>query len=277
MSTQGRRPADEPRDAEIERLLGDLPRPAASAAFRARSREQFLAVDGAREAQVAPSGPRQVPVRTRAFPFVWPLVIAASIAFVLFFVMSRDSRSRWSVVETAAGAHYKIDELPVDDRDPARLLDLLQTARQIETADAGLVVRLSDQFLVELGPHTKVSGMSFPAAGMYSIRAESGSLRVCTGPGFSGNRLRILTDHMESSVVGTVFGLDVEAAGTCLCCAQGVVKCDPRDGGGSKPVEAGQMCFAYPTGKAAARGAAVEEHLEPLRRLQERAATIWQR
>lgn len=260
----------EPFDPALERALRDLPRPIAAADFRARSKAEFLA-------GTAESAPRQVPTRTRAFPLVWPLVLAASVAFLLYFVMARDNESRWHVLEARADGKYVVDELPVAAADVARFTDLLQTARRIETGDAGLRMRLGDQLLLELGPDTTLSQLRFPAAGMFSFRADKGSVRVSTGPDFHGNSLRVYTDHMESSVVGTTFGLDVESGGTCLCCIDGVVKCDAHDGAGVKPVEAGGMCFAFPNQAAAKRGPAVGAHVEPLRALQEAARAAFGR
>jgi hypothetical protein len=266
-----RSPEMDPRDPELERVLAQSPRPSASPAFRARLKEQFLA------GTAATAAPVMVPSRTRAFPFVWPFVLAASVAFILYYVISNDANVRWRVAGTDGSGEYVIDGRRVHSSDAARLLDLIQTAHEIETFDVGLRLQLADDLLLELAPKTRVSQMRFPPAQTYSIFANAGSVRIATGPGFSGNKLRVMSDDMETAVIGTTFGLDVLAGGSCLCCVDGTVKCDPRDGGGMKPIEAGKMCFAPHAGKKPHWGTIVAEHSEPLERLKTLATSVWQK
>lgn len=269
----------EPRDPGVERLLAQVPRPAASPQFKARLREQFLDAD----ISGAPTGPHAIAdapsrERTRAFPFVWPFVLAASVAFILWFVLDRDAHPRWRVLESSSSSEYVVDSVKVPAGDAARLADALQTAREIQTFDAPLRIQLRDDLVLELGPRTQLSRMSFPASGAgYAVYANAGALRVCTGPTFDGNRMRVMTDHMESTVVGTIFSVDVERTGTCLCCLHGTVRCDPRDSGGAKSVEGGQRCFAHYDGTKSTCGNAYEPHTKPLESLRDWAAAHWKK
>jgi hypothetical protein len=264
----------DPRDPELERLLAKAGRPGASPAFRARLKEQFLATAGP-VPDVMP--PVMVPRRTRMFPFLWPFVLAASVAFILHYVISHDANVRWHVVGTEGGGEYVIDGRRMHSSETGKLLDAVQTAHEIETFDAGLRLQLADDLMLDLAPKTRVSQLSFPAAHVYSIYANVGSLRITTGPNFPGNRLRVMTDDMETAVVGTTFALDVEALGTCLCCIDGTVKCDARDTRGMQPADAGRMCFAFHTGKKPLWGEAVPQHVEPLEKLKSFAAAVWKK
>lgn len=260
-------PHGEPRDRELERLLSRAERPVASPAFRERLRDEFLGPEVVQRVQ------RPAP-RTRIFPFVWPLVVAASVAFLIYFVMTRDANLRWRVVGVDGGGEYLVDGRRVHSSEGPRLLDLVQTAHEIETHEAGLRLQLGDELVMELGPRTRVSQLSFPAASSYAAFTHTGALRLTTGPGFQ-NRLRVMTDDMETVVVGTTFGVDVESDGTCLCCVAGTVKCDARDGRGLVPTEAGRMCYAYHSGRKPLCGEVVPVHAEPLEKLKAFAAGAW--
>lgn len=266
----------EPRDRELERLLASARRPAARPAFRSDLKERFLAGPELAPSRAAPgvSAPRRPAPLGRVFPFVWPLVVAASITFLVVYVMRRDATMRWRVVGVDGGGQYVVDGARVHSSEGTRLLDLVQTAREIETFDAGLRLQLNDELVLELAPRTRVSELSFPPANPYTIHSGAGSVRVTTGPGFA-NRLRLLTNDLEMAVVGTTFGVDIEADGTCLCCLSGTVKCDARDGKGMLPLPAGRMCFAYNTGKPSLWGEAPGVHTDPLQKLQAFAAAAF--
>jgi hypothetical protein len=273
--------SDDPRDAGMERILAAASRPKADPEYRSRLREQFL--EGA--AGVTRAGPRLDRERTSVFPLVWPFVLAASVAAIMFFVLSRDAIVKWRVLDHQPGAEYVVDGYVTGKSDPAtsyqregrtadearlaRLSDLLQTAHTIETKEQGLRVQLLDDIVLDLGPGTRVSSLTFPAANQWSIRVDAGSLRIATGPGFSNNRLRVLSNDLEATVTGTAFAVDVLAAGTCLCCLEGSVRCDARDGSGFHPVDAGKNGFAPRTGKKPEWGGAVDAHVAPLRELQD--------
>ena len=252
-------------DAVMERALGFVSRPTADPAFRARLRQQFLDVDAPPAVE-----PGMVPVRKRnnVFPLVWPAVLAASVAFIIWFELSNDNVVRWHVRDAAANGDYVVDGYALDPTQEKRMKDLLQTAHEIETKDEGLRLQLLDQLVLELGPHTHVSQMRFPAAGAYSLHADAGSLRVATGPGFPGG-LRITTDDMVTDVTGTCYAVDIEPKkGTCLCCLHGTVMCDARDKSGQHPVGADKRGFAFHDGKPPEWTAAFDGHLAPLRDLE---------
>lgn len=265
-------------DPELERALGELPLPAARPEFRARLREQFLEV-----ATAEPAAPA-VPVaigradRTRLLPFFLPALIAAAVMLVVWSVLTRETPRRWTVLEGAAEGLVVIDGVQVESTNRTRLSDLLATAGEIETKDAPLRIQLERDLVIDLGPRSKLTKMTFPAAGYWSVRAESGSARICTGPTFSADKhLRVFTADMELGVTGTIFAVDVEPKGTCVCCLQGRIDATPKGTTAAKPIEAGKMCYAYHDTKPAVWGPAVEQHLPPLRDLKGWSDAHWKK
>jgi hypothetical protein len=234
---------------------------------RATERGITAGRDVEQDRDVAPSG-ATVPPRGRIFPFVWPAVLAASVALIMWFVLAGETRARWRILDLESGSPFIVDGRTVDPSDAARLADLLQSAHEIETGEQALRLQLADELVIELAPRTHVSQLTFPASGSWSMRTDSGSVRLATGPGFPGRRLRVLTNEMEVTVTGTSFGIDVLSSGTCLCCLHGVVMCDARDGAASQSVRAGGLGFAYEDGSPAKWGNAFEAHLVPLRDLE---------
>jgi hypothetical protein len=261
---------NDPRDTGMERILASASRPKADPEYRSRLREQFLegAGTGVTRSGTGAAFAPDVRERTNMFPLVWPFVLAASVAAMIFFVLSRDAIVKWRVLDLEPGSEYVVDGYAAGAQDAPRLADLLQTAHAIETKEHGLRVQLLDDLVLDLGPNTRVSSLAFPAAGLWSIRADAGSMRIATGPGFTNNRLRLLTNDMEATVTGTTFAIDVLDSGTCLCCLEGTVKCDARDGSGFHPVASGKNGFAPRTGKKPEWAWAVDAHVAPLRELQ---------
>ena len=249
---------DEPQDAAVERALGFASRPQANPQFRARLRERFLDVE---------EGPavRRVPVRPsrNVFPLVWPAVLAASVALVIVFVLSNDQQVRWRLLDPAQHQNYVVDGYAVDETQEKRMIDLLQTAHEIETKETGMRLQLADQLVLDLAPNTHVSQMTFPSAGAHSLHVDAGSARIVTGPGFGG--LRVTTDEMRAEVTGTAFAVDIVHTGTCLCCLHGTVKCDVNDKTGPHPVGDDKRGFAFRDGKPAQWSAAEDAHLAPVR------------
>lgn len=261
------------RDEHLESALDRVPRPAARPEFKERLRATFLE-DAAPSESPAPL-PRLE--RARRFPIVWPFVLAASVACIVFFVLSRDRELRWRVLDAGESGTVLVDGVRVDVKESERLQDLLQTVQDLETKDATLRLLLRDELVIELGPDSHVGQMQFPVGGLYSMRVDTGSARVCTGPDFRGNKLRVLSRDLEVGCVGTLFAVDVEPKGSCLCCLEGTVDCDTRDGRGKLPCAAGKMCFAPQDRTPAMWSDAKAMHLQPLQVLLTWSVGHWKR
>jgi hypothetical protein len=260
------------RDEPLEHALRSIPRPSAPDQFRARLRARFVAAASGDDARVVTLRP------ARRFPMVWPFALAASVALIVWFVVSRDRDLRWRVLDATGGGVVLIDGVQVPVAESARLQDLMQTVQELESPTGALRLLLRDELVIELGPGTHLSKMSFPSGGLYSMRVEKGSARVCTGADFRGNKLRVLSNDVEVICLGTVFAVDVEEKKySCVCCLDGTVQCKPDGVKESKPVEAGKMCMAMYARTPAVWGDAHAPHMVPLHALETWARAHWKR
>jgi ferric-dicitrate binding protein FerR (iron transport regulator) len=268
-------------DAEVERALLALPRPAARAPFRAGLRRRFLEVDpDLRVGEPAPPPPPASPHevwRRRALK-VGAIAAAALVLLVLFELRPRGPR--WSVIEASPGAIVRVDGTPRRADDAAALEEALVGAEAIESEAGTLRLRLGDLYLLELGPGTALRLSTLDRAARaepLAIRAERGSVRVRTGPAFAGSRMRVSAPNLDLRVVGTTFAVDRLEHGTCVCCFEGTVELvaggvieDPS------PLGPGRFCIVDDDEARGAQWGDVHgPHAEALRELETAARAIW--
>ncbi|MCY2959739.1 MAG: FecR domain-containing protein [Planctomycetota bacterium] len=272
-----REPLDGQVDPELQRALERLGRPRARPEFRSALKERFLAGavelaatseasaprastgDGARSSSGSP------PPRRRLVLLVSALAAAAAVVLTLFLTKVR--APVWRVDRASTASSVLVDGIAIPLDDEARLAQALGSARELEVRGGSLRLCVRDEAWIQLAEGTRLSQMKFAAAGPYQLRTDHGSLAVATLPDFSGRGMRVVTEDFDLQVTGTVFGVDVDAAGSCLCTLEGSVQCHPAGGAVAKPVPSGQMCFSYRDRRAPAWGAAHEAHLVPLREL----------
>ncbi|MEM6566855.1 MAG: FecR domain-containing protein [Planctomycetota bacterium] len=127
---------------------------------------------------------------------------------------------------TLAGAGA-IDGLQVDGEsmaDVAQLRSALDGGRRIQVGAQQMRILRGDRYVLELAAGTTVS----ISADGSEIVAESGSIRIATGPGFDpADPLAVVTPHVRAEVAGTVFGIDVGEDYSCVCCVEGSVFTEP--------------------------------------------------
>ncbi len=255
-------------DPELERALRGVERPSARPEFRAALKQRFVASD---EAAPAPE-----PAPRRRFGLVLlGGALAAAAAIVLVFLLKRAPEPTWVVLDGSGTGSVRIDGRPFDGADRQGVADALLSAREIETSTTPLRVLLRDEMVLELGPRTRLSQVRLAAAGAWSLRADAGSLRVATGPRFGGRGLAVHTADLALDVTGTIFAVDVDDHGSCVCCLEGSVACKPDGSDAARPVESGRMCFAYRDRSAPSWGAGYEPHGRPLAALQAWARERW--
>ncbi len=151
-------------------------------------------------------------------------------------------------------------------------------AQRIESVGGELRIRHRDEFVMELAADTAVRLDAWGeavASGADSgtprvLFAESGSLRVATGPGFDpALSLVVETPHVRTEVVGTVFGLDIGADYTCVCCLEGSVRTQSTiEGTPEGLVPAGRTWVANATEHSRSQIPLVHSHRTPLERLE---------
>ena len=275
-------PLEEPFDAEVERVLVAVPRPAARAAFRAEVRRRFLEVDP--DLRVGPpvAALRPLPTprelwRRRALTGA---AIATAAALLLLLFALRPRGPRWSLLEASPGAVVRVDGTPRRAEEPQRLEDALLGAQAIESVEGTLRLRLGDLYLLELAPGTSLRLASLDRAARaepLAIHAERGSVRVRTGPGFAGSQMRVSTENLDLRVVGTTFGVDLTGHGTCVCCLDGSVEVRAEDViRDPSALRAGSRCVVDDDkSRGADWGPVHEPHAEPLRALEAAAREIW--
>ncbi|MBL8863739.1 MAG: hypothetical protein JNK02_17250 [Planctomycetes bacterium] len=268
-------------DAALARALAHLERPSARPEFRAAVRARFLAAEpgvgaqgggpGASAEHGAPgqgaptSVPDASPARRNLVFLAGALAAAAAIVLTLFLARSR--APVWTVHPSTTASVVRIDGVVLSIADSARVATALLAARELEVDSGTLRLGVRGEAWLELGPGTRLSQMKFAPAGPYQLRTDRGSLAVATLAPFGRRGLRVLTDDFEVQVTGTVFGVDVDETGSCVCTLEGTVRCDPAGAEPARSVEAGSMCFAWRDRRAALWGVAHAEHLAPLRAL----------
>lgn len=258
-------------DAELRRALAHLGRPAARPEFRAALREQFLsgtaAHDAARASRAGPGAHATAPPPKprRLFLLVGALAAAAAVVTVLALTKSRPPL--WRIHPSSTAESVIVDGIPLRLDDGEKLVSALGVARELEVRGGTLRVAVRDEAWIEVADGTRLSQMKFAAAGPYHVRTDRGSLGIATLPAFSGRGLRVLTEDFDLQVTGTIFGVDVDGEGSCLCVLEGTVQCRPAGSAGSRPVAGGDLCFSYRDRRPPSWNAAHEAHLSPLRAL----------
>jgi len=184
----------------------------------------------------------------------------------------------WHVVGARAGA-VRVDGVEfalADAADPEALDHALSHGRVVEVLEGDLRLRLGSSLLIEATEASEFSLTEKACSADLTLAVERGVLRVCTGPEFPGTTLALRTPDVELSVTGTAFAIDLYDKGTCICCTDGTVNVEPLDMPCSHSVSAGTMVFASRDRLVpCATGDVMEPHAEPLRALEDFAATIW--
>jgi hypothetical protein len=274
-----RMPGQDPHDAELERLLAKAGRPDASPAFKTRLKDQFLSPAGAvpDALPIETVSRKMVPHRTRLFPFVWPFVLAASVAFILHYVLSRDANVRWHVVGTDGGGEYVVDGRRMHASETATLHDAVQTAREIETFDAGLRLRLKDDLVLELGAEDARLAAQLPGgARLFDLR-QRGLAAHHDRTEFPGKSPARDDGRHGDGGRGHHVRTRRRSLGTCLCCIDGTVKCDARDHARNAADGRRSHVFRVPHRQEAAVGRGRPQHVEPLEKLKSFAAAVWKK
>ncbi len=153
--------------------------------------------------------------------------------------------SGWELDTSFGDAEAVLASVRIDGQPIASVDDFasqIAQADRVESVGVDLRIRHRDEFVMELASDTTVRLDEWRASaddsssqdGPRVLFAESGSLRVATGPGFDpASSLIVETPHVRTEVLGTIFGLDIGADYTCVCCKKGAVKTQQLVGGTS--------------------------------------------
>lgn len=269
------RDVDPQHERELESALRGVPAPRARPEFRAGLHQRFLhaasgaeseaGARGARAHAAPPSAPRPRP----RFRFLLGSLAAAAAILFLIVRMTLHQPATWTVL--SGTGTVIVDGRSIEVSDPRRLVDALRSAKTIETLESALRIELRDELVLDLDPHTRLENVRFPAVSPYALSAVSGAVHVATTNAFHGGRLTISTPDLELDCVGTVFGVDLFAEGTCVCCLEGEVKVGARSrnaqSAAHEALAGEQSCFVQRASGKLATESLVQDHAEVLREL----------
>ena len=140
--------------------------------------------------------------------------------------------SGWALDTSLGDEAAILASIRVDGNTVASMEDFdrqIAGANRVESVTTDVRIRYRDEFVMELAADTAVGldawSDSASEGGERVLFAESGSLRMATGPGFDpAFSLAVETPHVRTEVVGTIFGLDIGADYTCVCCLEGTIR-----------------------------------------------------
>lgn len=247
----------------------------------------------ARPRRTAPAPARRVSTQLRLV--VGGGLLAAAAALVILIrgglggpqpepnggdTVAQATESSWSLDATTIeemGEQALLDAIRVDGATLASLDSFgaaLENASRIEVLDSSIRVRRGDSYVMELTEGTELRlQMDDPEApeGSDVFFAESGSIRVATGPGFeAGSPLVLHTPHLRTQVTGTIYGIDVyPGKATCVCCLEGSVAVKPvMETAPSYTVQAKSTHYLAQAEERANAIPLLQDHGDPLRDLQ---------
>ena len=184
--------------------------------------------------------------------------------------------SAWELDTTVGDGEALLASIRLDGNVVASMDEFrsqIATADRVESVGVDLRIRHNDDFVIELGAGASVllnGWLTEPKDGESRVLfAESGSVRVATGPGFESIGSMVLeTPHVRTEVAGTVFGVDVTERFTCVCCLEGAVHTQQLIGGRAVgDVHAGQTWIAMAGNPSPWRKPIVASHRGPLEEL----------
>lgn len=199
-----------------------------------------------------------------AMPLVAVLAVAAAVLlYPRFFGSTTFVQSHWVIDENTilVGASMLNDEPIQEELSPAQLDELWSAGGALSHgADAGedLRIRFGEYFVIELEPGSRVKlpalARLVPGQAMI-LEGEEGHFRIATSPRFKDEAamLRFETGELAVDCTGTVFGVDISPAGTCVCCTQGEVKIKSTCNSNGGTVTAGQTHQICPRGQGEER------------------------
>jgi hypothetical protein len=150
---------------------------------------------------------------TRIAPLLVALGFVASAGTIATLVLTLRASPTWQVLPSSSGGVVVVDGIEQSALDRARLGDVLQTAKSLDSRREALSLQLRETLLCEMAAGTRLANMKLPPKGEQSLRLESGSLHVAIGAGYDG-LVRVLTDEAQVDARHGAFAVSKEAGGT---------------------------------------------------------------
>jgi len=218
----------QPPDHEdrIARRLRALPDVDASAAFRERLRAEFVSGDIRERTSEGASDPRETSGASRPLRRWrrWAIPPAIAAGLVILFVWLNRAPSL-EVLAVSGRGEIRVGDrsFPVSDR-PALEAAVRPGVEVAVPPGARLDLRVAGIALYEITGGTRLTLPDTPGRWIgrdISARIQAGELRLKTGPGFAGCRLRVVTPEGLVEITGTLLSVQCDAGGTCVCVLSG--------------------------------------------------------
>lgn len=219
---------------------------------------------------------------TRIAPLLVASGFVVAAGLVATLVLTLRASPTWQVLPSSSGGTVVVDGVEHSALDRARLGDVLQTAKSLDTRREVLSLQLRESLLCEVAAETRLVNMKLPPKGEQSLRLESGSLHVAVGVRFDGV-VRVLTDEAQVDARGGAFAVAKEPGGTRVSALEDGVSVGrsamARAMGGDaapRPLAAGESAWLAP-GAEPMIGALPEQDARILRQLSTSASERWNR
>jgi ferric-dicitrate binding protein FerR (iron transport regulator) len=213
----------------LARRIRALPDVDASAAFRERLRAEFVSGDiearaseGASDSGAASGASR--PARRWRW---WAIPPAVAAGLVILFVWLNRAPSL-EVLAVSGRGEIRIGDRSFSVSDRRGLEAAVRPGVEVAVPPGvGLDLRVAGIALYEIAGGTRLTLPDTPGRWIgrgLSARIHAGELRLKTGPGFAGCRLRVVTPEGLVEITGTLLSVQCDAGGTCVCVLSGTAR-----------------------------------------------------
>jgi ferric-dicitrate binding protein FerR (iron transport regulator) len=235
-----------PEETRARDAIRGLERPRAATAFRERLKRDFVT------GRIGEQRVLELPLGWHR-RLAWRLALApVALAALAMTVVLANRGPAWTILAIAGDGVAVVDRAPVPlahGEELGRRLHpgahlTVPVAAEVELASAGgMVIQVTGgtEFTLPASP-----GRWFGRRVVGAL--QGGEVRVTTGPGFRGARLRLDTPEATVEVTGTTLAVICEPAGTCVCVYDGVVKVGAR-GAAAASVPGGRRRFVFNDGR----------------------------
>lgn len=257
-----------PAEDRVREELRGLPTPAPDLSYRARLREAFAGGTIESSARSSPLG--------RPTPWVRAATVPLAAAAALLVALALDRPPEWRLDGASGLGLVVVDGRPIPVSDHAALAAVMRSGAEVSTpAGVQLDLRLPGVALMQITPSTTTRIPNAPGRWLgrsMGARFSAGEVRLSTGPGFRGARLRLTTPETTIEVTGTTIAAIRDSTGSCVCVFEGAAR---MIAGGTSDgvVEAGTRRFEFNDGRPPRVEPIPPDELMKLTMLRDLAAT----
>jgi hypothetical protein len=205
-------------ERRVQEAVRNLPRPAATPAFRARLKHDF--------ATGRIGAPRTIELQGPRLSLRWLALAPALLVLAIALVLANRAPA-WRVASTSGEGIVVVGGRPIPAGHLAEMSQRMTPGTTIEPA--GTVVHLESpgNLVLEVLPGSRLILPNAPGrwfSRQSQGRLERGEVRITTFERFHGARLAIGTPELNALVTGTTLAVIRAPNGTCVCVLEGTVR-----------------------------------------------------